>query len=161
VARPRVGLLSVGAEPGKGDRLRRSVDATLRTQDLADAIYVGPVEGHDVVAGARADVIVTDGFTGNVLLKAIEATLALAAAPGTFPPAVVPRAAALLGVAGTVVVCHGAANGADIASGFALAAELVRGDVIAAMVSAAGPPTPTVAGHTQERGAVRLTQVPT
>ena len=69
----------------------------------------GSVEGHDVVTGARADVVVTDGFTGNVLLKGVEA--ALAAAPGPFPPTAVPRAAALLGVAGTVVVCHGAAGG--------------------------------------------------
>ena len=44
----------------------------------------GPVEGDDVVTGARADVVVTDGFTGNVLLKGVEA--ALAAAPGSFPP---------------------------------------------------------------------------
>ena len=46
-------------------------------------VYVGPVEGHDVVTGARADVVVTDGFTGNVLLKGVEA--ALAAAPGVVP----------------------------------------------------------------------------
>ena len=73
VAQPRVGLLSVGAEPGKGDRLRRAADAVLRLHPLPGASYVGPVEGHDVITGARADVVVTDGFTGNVLLKGIEA----------------------------------------------------------------------------------------
>ena len=81
---PRVGLLSVGAEPGKGDKPRRAADAALRLHPLPDAVYVGPVEGHDVVTGARADVVVTDGFTGNVLLKGIEA--ALAAVPNAFPP---------------------------------------------------------------------------
>jgi phosphate acyltransferase len=128
VERPRIGLLSVGAEPGKGDKPRRSADAALRLHPPADAVYVGPVEGHDVVTGARADVVVTDGFTGNVLLKGIEA--ALTAVPNAFPPTEVPRAAALLGVAGTVVVCHGAANGLELASGVALASRLVRGGIV-------------------------------
>jgi glycerol-3-phosphate acyltransferase PlsX len=130
---PRVGLLSVGSEPGKGDRLRQATDAALRLHQLGQARYVGPVEGHDVVLGARADVVVTDGFTGNVLLKGVEA--ALAAAPTAFPSAAVPRAAALLGVAGPVVVCHGAATGEDVASGLALAARLVRGNVIARLTA--------------------------
>jgi glycerol-3-phosphate acyltransferase PlsX len=134
---PRVGLLSVGSEPGKGDRLRRAADAALRLHALGGgATYVGTVEGDDVVTGARADVVVTDGFTGNVLLKGVEA--ALAAAPGSFPPTAVPRAAALLGVAGTVVVCHGAADGEDIASGIALAADLVRRHVLAAVSNLPG-----------------------
>jgi glycerol-3-phosphate acyltransferase PlsX len=131
VERPRIGLLSVGAEPGKGDKPRRSADAAMRLHPVADAVYIGPVEGHDVVTGARADVVVTDGFTGNVLLKGIEA--ALGAVPNALPPTSVPRAAALLGVAGTVVVCHGAANGADLASGLALASKLVRGGIVAQM----------------------------
>jgi len=126
IARPRIGLLSVGSEPGKGDRLRRVTDVALRAVSWADTTYEGPVEGHDVVAGGRADVVVTDGFTGNVLLKALEA----AYAGRTFPAPGAPRAAVLLGVAGTVVVCHGAASGADIASGIALAARLVRTDVV-------------------------------
>jgi glycerol-3-phosphate acyltransferase PlsX len=123
---PRVGLLSVGSEPGKGDRLRHAADAALRVHRLPGAAtYVGPVEGHDVVLGGRADVVVTDGFTGNVLLKALEA--ALAALPGVGG---VPRAATLLGVNGTVVVGHGAATGADLASGLQLAARLVRAGVV-------------------------------
>ena len=142
VDRPRVGLLSVGSEPGKGDRLRRAADAALRVHTLPGASYIGPVEGDDVVTGARADVIVTDGFTGNVLLKGVEA--ALAAAPGSFPPTLVPRAAALLGVARTVVVCHGAASAEDVASGLALAARLVRSDVVARLAAAAGIGAPPV-----------------
>ena len=140
VARPRVGLLSVGEEAGKGDKLRRTADAALRSHPPRESVYVGPVEGHDVVTGARADVVVTDGFTGNVLLKGVEA--ALAAAPGSFPPTAVPRAAALLGLALPVVVCHGAATGEEIASGIALAARLVRHDVVAGIRASLRGTTP-------------------
>ncbi|WP_331461392.1 phosphate acyltransferase PlsX [Micromonospora tarapacensis] len=127
VAAPRVGLLSVGTEPGKGDRARRLADPMLNTAALpGDARYIGLVEGYDVCLGTRADVVVTDGFTGNVLLKAVEGAYAMAG--GSPPGGGAPRAAALLGVAGTVVVCHGAARADDIASGIALAAQLWRRD---------------------------------
>ena len=129
---PRVGLLSIGTEPGKGDRARRQAAAALaRTPG-----YVGPVEGYHVPLGGPADVVVTDGFTGNVLLKGIEAAYELAGGPP--PGARVPRAAALLGVAGTVVVCHGNATGADVASGIALAAYLHRIGARAGLARAAG-----------------------
>jgi glycerol-3-phosphate acyltransferase PlsX len=133
VPRPRVGLLSIGSEPGKGDRLRRAADAALRVHPLADATYIGTVEGHDVVSAARVDVVVSDGFTGNVLLKAVEA--ALSAAPRSQPPTSFPRAAALLGVSGTIVVCHGSATGEALASGISLAAYLVRAAVVARLES--------------------------
>jgi phosphate acyltransferase len=121
IAAPRVGLLSIGAEPGKGDRARRTADEALRA---AQPGYVGLVEGGDVPLGGPADVVLTDGFTGNVLLKGIEGAFALAG--GVAPHSAVPRAAALLGIGGIVVVCHGAATGADLASGIALAARLHR-----------------------------------
>lgn len=121
----RLGLLSIGAEPGKGDRARRAADEALR---LAQPSYVGLVEGGDVPVGGPADVVVTDGFTGNVLLKGIEGAFVLAG--GVAPHQAVPRAAALLGVRGTVVVCHGAASAADIASGIALAARLRQTDLV-------------------------------
>ncbi|NJP30826.1 phosphate acyltransferase PlsX [Micromonospora thermarum] len=125
VAAPRVGLLSVGTEAGKGDRARRLADSALAATALpSGGRYVGLVEGYDVSLGTRADVVVTDGFTGNVLLKAIEGAYAMAGGPPASGGA--PRAAALLGVAGTVVVCHGAARGDDLASGIALAAHLWR-----------------------------------
>lgn len=137
---PRVGLLSVGTEPGKGDRARRLADPVLATVPLPCAArYVGLVEGYDVASGTRADVVVTDGFTGNVLLKAIEGAYALTGGPPAGGRA--PRAAALLGVAGTVVVCHGAAHGGDIASGIALAAHLARrgaADQVRALLSDIG-----------------------
>jgi phosphate acyltransferase len=74
VHRPRVGLLSNGAESGRGNALVLETHAVLaaRARAAVEAFeFVGNVEGDDVVAG-RADVIVTDGFTGNVALKLIE-----------------------------------------------------------------------------------------
>ncbi|MEV4755256.1 phosphate acyltransferase PlsX [Micromonospora sp. NPDC049559] len=131
---PRVGLLSIGTEPGKGDRARRAADPVLAAQALpGGARYIGLVEGYDVALGERADVVVTDGFTGNVLLKAIEGAYALAGGPPTSGGA--PRAAALLGVGGTVVACHGAARDDDIASGIALAAHLHRRGAVAAIAA--------------------------
>jgi glycerol-3-phosphate acyltransferase PlsX len=127
---PRVGLLSIGTEPGKGDRVRRAAAPLLAGLQLpADAHYIGLVEGHDVVLGEQADVVVTDGFSGNVLLKGLEAAYGLAG--GRLPIDAPPRAAALLGVAGTVVVCHGAATAGDLASGIALAAHLHRRAAVA------------------------------
>jgi glycerol-3-phosphate acyltransferase PlsX len=125
LAAPRIGLLSIGTEPGKGDRARRAADEALRAGQPG---YVGTVEGGDVPLGGPADVVVTDGFTGNVLLKGIEGAFALAG--GVAPPRQVPRAAALLGIAGTVVVCHGAATGAGLASGIALAVRLHQTNLV-------------------------------
>jgi glycerol-3-phosphate acyltransferase PlsX len=65
---PRVGLLSVGAEESKGNDLTREAHQLLKT---APVHFVGNVEGPDVFAG-HADVIVCDGFTGNVTLKVSE-----------------------------------------------------------------------------------------
>src|SRR5271155_4079089 len=74
VARPRVGLLSNGEEAGRGSGLVVEAHAELaeRAQRGIEAFdFVGNVEGGDVVAGV-ADVIVTDGFTGNIALKLME-----------------------------------------------------------------------------------------
>ncbi|GAA2671811.1 hypothetical protein Apa02nite_071570 [Actinoplanes palleronii] len=128
---PRVGLLTIGTELGKGDRLRRAVPALLADRPLpAGARYTGLVEGGDVVLGHGVDVVVTDGFTGNVLLKALETTYARSG-HGAAPT---PRAAVLLGVGGTVVVCHGSATGADLAGGIAFTAHLHRRSALAAIV---------------------------
>jgi glycerol-3-phosphate acyltransferase PlsX len=98
----------------------------------AGARYVGLVEGNDVVLGSAADVAVTDGFTGNVLLKGLETAYSLIGPPGD-PDAAPARAALLLGVAGTVVVCHGAADAHDLAAGIAFAADLHRRAAVAAI----------------------------
>ena len=131
--RPRVGLLTIGTEHGKGDRLRRALPARFAALDLpAGARYAGLVEGNDIVTGTLADVVVTDGFTGNVLLKGLETAYARLGTPDP-AGAVPPRAATLLGVSGTVVVCHGAASGPDVAAGIAFAAQLHRRAAVAAM----------------------------
>lgn len=66
---PRVGLINVGEEPGKGDDLAKEAHALLEADDRVN--FVGNVEGRDVGKGI-ADVLVTDGFTGNVVLKTAE-----------------------------------------------------------------------------------------
>lgn len=133
VKNPRVGLLTIGTEPGKGDRLRRALPPLLAARPLpAGASYAGLVEGGDVVLGAAADVVVTDGFTGNILLKGLETGYALAGPP-LISQEMPPRAAVLLGVGGTVVVCHGAASGSDLAAGIAHAADLHRRASVAAI----------------------------
>jgi glycerol-3-phosphate acyltransferase PlsX len=75
IARPRVGLLSNGEEPERGSALLRETHAELLERTAGGSgpfDFVGNVEGGDVV-GARADVIVTDGLTGNIALKLTEA----------------------------------------------------------------------------------------
>jgi glycerol-3-phosphate acyltransferase PlsX len=72
VERPRVGLLSNGAESERGSELVLATGAALRERASEDGLrFVGNVEGGDIVGGA-ADVIVTDGFTGNIALKLME-----------------------------------------------------------------------------------------
>ena len=71
---PKVGLLNIGAEESKGDALRRETYALLkRAGDEGRINFVGNVEGRDAVFGA-VDVIVTDGFSGNIFLKTVEGT---------------------------------------------------------------------------------------
>ncbi len=73
---PRVGLLSIGEEPTKGNAL--VLEARPLLEQASHLNFVGHVEGRDVFKGS-CDVIVTDGFTGNVLLKAVEGTAGLMA----------------------------------------------------------------------------------
>ena len=70
IAAPTVGLLNIGEEPGKGRDLDREAYEAL---EKAPINFIGNVEGHDIV-GDRPDVIVSDGFTGNVALKTSEGT---------------------------------------------------------------------------------------
>jgi phosphate acyltransferase len=69
LAKPKVGLLSNGEETGKGNQLVQATEPLLRSQ--AGINFIGNVEGNDVFKG-KADVIVCDGFTGNVLVKTAE-----------------------------------------------------------------------------------------
>ena len=70
--RPRVGLLNIGSEESKGDQLRQDTYQVLRAAgDAGHLNFIGNIEGRDVPFGA-ADVVLCDGFTGNVLLKTYE-----------------------------------------------------------------------------------------
>ncbi|MCI8420634.1 MAG: phosphate--acyl-ACP acyltransferase, partial [Oscillospiraceae bacterium] len=70
--RPRVGLLNIGSEEGKGDQLRQDAYQVLRAAgDAGHLNFIGNIEAKEAVKGG-CDVIVTDGFTGNVMLKTIE-----------------------------------------------------------------------------------------
>ena len=74
IKQPRVGLLNNGTEDSKGDELHRQANALLRAAGERGLInFIGNVEARDVPLGA-ADVVVCDGFSGNVLLKSIEGT---------------------------------------------------------------------------------------
>ena len=73
---PTIGLLSVGSEEMKGDEMRKRAAEALRVSPLSGQFH-GFVEGHDIAAGT-VDVIVTDGFTGNIALKTGEGALKLA-----------------------------------------------------------------------------------
>jgi len=68
ISSPRVGLLNVGSEELKGSTLAKEAHQLIKKTDLN---FIGNIEGFDVLHG-KADVIVTDGFTGNVLIKTIE-----------------------------------------------------------------------------------------
>ena len=116
IPNPRVGLLNVGQEPGKGDQLRRDGFTALAA---APVCFVGNVEGQDVVLGRAADVVVTDGFTGNVLLKGIEGATLRAGGGG------LPVWALLLGLNGVSVVGHGSASAEDVAACIRAAARAV------------------------------------
>ncbi len=72
---PSIGLLNIGSEEQKGDDQVREAAEVLRKSPIAPQFY-GFVEGHDIAAG-KTDVIVTDGFTGNVALKTVEGALKL------------------------------------------------------------------------------------
>ncbi|WP_432359398.1 phosphate acyltransferase PlsX [Sporosarcina sp. UB5] len=70
IQKPRVGLLNIGTEEGKGNELTKAAYDLLSEAPIH---FVGNVESRDILSGA-ADVIVTDGFTGNMVLKTIEGT---------------------------------------------------------------------------------------
>ena len=163
---PRVGLLTIGAEPGKGNKLTRDAHELLATDPAHGAsplIFTGNIEGGDLMAG-KVDVIVTDGFTGNVALKTLEGSVRFAAAQlreavtanrAARLGAVLQRrafrdlaerldaetygGAALLGLGGTVVIAHGASTARGITSACVLAHELARGHIVDKIRERLGP----------------------
>ena len=156
IQEPRVGLLTIGSEPGKGNKLARRAYELLNTDPPHGGLplsFAGNVEGSDLLAGT-VDVVVTDGFTGNVALKTVEGTArfasrqvrdALTGSPGGRIGGLLLRrglrdlaavmdsetygGAALLGLEGTVVVAHGASRARGAAAACVLAADLARGQI--------------------------------
>ena len=117
---PRVGLLNVGAEPGKGNPFAKAA------YELLGGLpgFAGNVEP-DGVLGGSVDVVVTDGFTGNIFLKAVEAA---SGAQGDC-------AAVVLGVAGEVLVAHGAAGAGEVAEALRMAARAAATDLSGKMAA--------------------------
>ena len=151
IENPRVGLLSIGEEPGKGDTLRKETHALL--VDTPGINFIGNVEGRDVMSDA-VDVCVTDGFTGNVVLKTLEggmktvidALVEAFAQPeyqqhaDALMPALLPLyetlnpdtygGAVLLGVDGVCIIAHGSSSPRAIENGIKVARDLVEHDMV-------------------------------
>ncbi|MEM6825393.1 MAG: phosphate acyltransferase PlsX [Pseudomonadota bacterium] len=151
IARPRVGLLNLGTEEHKGRaEVKEAHDVVAGLADGADFTFVGFVEGGDIPS-ERVDVIVTDGFTGNVALKTGEgtATLIRELLRDAFRATPLSRIAALLavtslrrlskridprrvnggvflGLNGTVVKSHGSADATGVSAAIKLAFKLVQ-----------------------------------
>jgi phosphate acyltransferase len=151
VDEPRVGLLTIGAEPGKGNKLARRAYELLSEDPPHGGSpigFVGNIEGGDLLSGA-VDVIVADGFAGNIALKTLEGSVRFAvnqfrqiaiASPATRFGALLQRrklrefaelmdsetygGAVLLGLSGTVVIAHGASRARGVMSACLLAADL-------------------------------------
>ncbi|MBI4215815.1 MAG: phosphate acyltransferase PlsX [Chloroflexi bacterium] len=161
IANPRVGLLSNGAEPAKGNSLVRRAHQLLAESDLN---FIGNVEGQEVSRG-RADVVVTDGFTGNIIMKVGEGVgemlydtikqatggwLHLQVAAGLLRPALEPffkrldyteyGGGMLLGVKGNVIVAHGRSNAKAIASALGMAKRSAVGEQRGAWAAIPVPP---------------------
>ncbi len=151
VDEPRVGLLSNGEEPGKGDALRKLAAPLLES---AVPGYVGNVEGRDLFSD-HVDVMVTDGFTGNVALKTLEGTLrqmirligeTMNASPETREASKVlmpgflgiagaydpdnTGGALLLGIDGVCIISHGSSSARAIEVAVGLASEYVRKGIV-------------------------------
>jgi glycerol-3-phosphate acyltransferase PlsX len=143
--RPRVGLLNIGEEPGKGDELTTEAYALLE-QD-PDLNFIGNIEGRDIVKG-ECDVIVCDGFVGNILLKFYESVAGyivdllrreLDKVPDTKVDLdhvfrVLDYAeyggAPLLGLGGVSIICHGGSPPKAIHNALAVAARAVRSGLV-------------------------------
>jgi phosphate acyltransferase len=159
ITEPRVGLLSIGEEPTKGNALVKETHGLLGTAgalDRAGARFVGNVEGRDIMT-PDVDVVVTDGFTGNVALKTLEGGLrslvtavidglsatdvadaalgALTPLYGTLDPDQT-GGAMLLGVDGVCIISHGSSSATAVVNATRVAAEMVGAGVVERLRSA-------------------------
>jgi glycerol-3-phosphate acyltransferase PlsX len=173
IASPRVGLLSVGEEEGKGNELVREVFKTLEAMPLN---FAGNVEGRDLYNGS-VDVVVTDGFTGNVALK-ISESLAdmivhlireeLTSTPIAKLGALLVRpafrrfwkrvdynelgGAPLLGINGACIISHGASPPRAVKNAIRVASEWLRSDVNAHIRAAIAGQFGQAAGRLPQAG---------
>ncbi len=166
IERPKVALLSIGEEPTKGNPLVKETHKLLAEGSWVGstgAEFVGNVEGRDLMTDA-ADVVVTDGFTGNVALKTLEGGLkaiiaALLEAFGSTPeaqqasaqlmPALLPLyatldpentgGAMLLGVDGVCIISHGSSSSVAMVNAIRVAHDMVAGDVVGHLRRAVRP----------------------
>jgi len=155
VTRPRVGLLSNGEEAGKGNQLVRDTYPLLAASGLN---FIGNVEGKELIGG-EADVVVTDGFTGNIMLKSSEAVARMivdvmrekimAAPPWVKLGGALVRpalkslrdlldpsqegAAPLLGIDGLVFIGHGRSDAVAIKNAIRVARNAVDAQVVASI----------------------------
>ena len=161
IAAPSVRLLSIGEEPEKGNQLTLEAHELLSGSDLD---FRGNAEGRDILEGA-ADVLVTDGFTGNVALKAVEGTIGTlldslreeitATSAGTLGGLLIRPAARrlrkrldpdtyggayLLGLRGLVVIAHGNSSSTAIANAIRLAARGVDHDIVGRLATRLSQP---------------------
>lgn len=143
VKSPRVGLLNIGEEPGKGGELALEAHRLLAESDLN---FIGNVEGREIILG-RCDVLVCDGFVGNVLLKFYEsvATFILGLLRGS-ADSMAPTddleevfrvldytetgGAPLLGLNGVSIICHGDSPPKAIHNAIHVAARAVRSSIV-------------------------------
>jgi glycerol-3-phosphate acyltransferase PlsX len=165
ISNPEVRLLSIGEEPEKGNQLTLEAHALLAESDLN---FGGNTEGRDLLAGA-ADVVVTDGFTGNVTLKLLEGTITTlldafreeiaANTRGTVGGLLIRPAARrlrkrldpdtyggayLLGLRGLAVIAHGNSSHTAIANAIRLAARGVEHDVVGRLAARLARPVEAV-----------------
>jgi glycerol-3-phosphate acyltransferase PlsX len=166
LTRPRVGLLNVGTEENKGrPELKQAFEMMPAVAAVGDFDFVGFVEGGDI-PGDRVDVIVTDGFTGNIALKTGEGTAKLISdfMREAFKSSLLSKIGALLamgalrrlqkridprrvnggvflGLNGTVVKSHGSADAMGVSAAIKLAFDLAKSgfnERLAARVASAG-----------------------
>jgi len=157
VDKPRVGLVSIGEEPEKGNQLVKDAHQLLAGDSSLN--FVGNVEGRDVLSG-DVDVLVADGFTGNVILKTLEGTIKFlvdqivtaltaegaaeigAQALGHLAPIAAelnPDAvggAMLLGVNGVAIISHGSASPTAITNACQLAKDMVDRNLVGELSAA-------------------------
>jgi glycerol-3-phosphate acyltransferase PlsX len=147
IENPSIGLMNVGEEEGKGHDLVQKTYDLFRNSPLNER-FVGNIEGRDIHRGA-VDVVVTDGFTGNVVLKLSEGVFefvmsmvhqeiisgltsekekAITAAKGLLGKYHYSAfgGAPLLGIAGVCIICHGSSKERAIANAIGVAAQGVR-----------------------------------